>query len=83
MKFLGHTHIDLLKLDIEGAECDVLDEMLAQNIRPKYLGIDFDLGYTGEKIRDMGRCNSTIEALKAAGYVMLKEIGPDKSFMLV
>ena len=43
MNELNHNNIDLLKLDIEGSECDVLDKMLDDNILPKYLCIEFDL----------------------------------------
>uniref|UniRef100_A0A6C0DKB6 Methyltransferase FkbM domain-containing protein n=1 Tax=viral metagenome TaxID=1070528 RepID=A0A6C0DKB6_9ZZZZ len=40
---LNHHHIDLLKLDIEGAEINVLEQMFNDNIYPKYLCIEFDL----------------------------------------
>lgn len=43
MNKLGHTTIDLLKLDIEGAEIVVLEKMLDDKIYPKYLCIEFDL----------------------------------------
>lgn len=43
MNRFGHTKIDLLKLDIEGAENVVLENMLDDNIYPKYLCIEFDL----------------------------------------
>lgn len=39
----NHNKIDLLKLDIEGAENKVLEQMLNDNIYPKYLCIEFDL----------------------------------------
>ena len=39
----NHTHIDLLKLDIEGAEINVLHNMLDTGIYPTYLCIEFDL----------------------------------------
>lgn len=39
----NHNKIDLLKLDIEGAENIVLEQMLKDNIYPKYLCIEFDL----------------------------------------
>ncbi len=42
MRELGHTRLDLLKMDIEGAEYAVLDAMLATDIRPKVLCIEFD-----------------------------------------
>ena len=43
MTELGHKHIDLLKLDIEGAENIVLEQMLKDEIYPTYLCIEFDL----------------------------------------
>lgn len=38
-----HAKIDLLKLDIEGAEINVLEQMLDDKIYPKYLCVEFDL----------------------------------------
>jgi FkbM family methyltransferase len=43
MEHQGHTHIDLLKLDIEGAEIVVINQMLDDNIYPTYILIEFDL----------------------------------------
>jgi methyltransferase, FkbM family len=43
MKEYNHTKIDLLKLDIEGSEIDVLNQMLNDQIYPRYLCIEFDL----------------------------------------
>lgn len=39
----NHTSIDLLKLDIEGSEIDVINQMLDDEIYPRYLCIEFDL----------------------------------------
>jgi FkbM family methyltransferase len=35
MRELGHTHIDLLKLDIEGAELRVIEHMFSVGVKPK------------------------------------------------
>jgi len=43
MKTYNHNKIDLLKLDIEGSEIDVLNQMLDDEIYPTYLCIEFDL----------------------------------------
>lgn len=43
MKIYNHSKIDLLKLDIEGSEIDVLNQMLDDEIYPKYLCLEFDL----------------------------------------
>lgn len=39
----NHTKIDLVKMDIEGAEISVLHNMIDDNILPRYLCIEFDL----------------------------------------
>jgi FkbM family methyltransferase len=81
MSDLGHDHIDLLKLDIEGSECDVINKMLDDNILPTYLSVDFDLGWHGERIKDMNRCTQTINRLYDFGYKLLKSSGSDYSFL--
>ena len=43
MKNNNHDHIDLLKLDIEGAEIKVLEQMFEDKIYPTYLLVEFDL----------------------------------------
>ena len=43
MSLLGHTDVDLLKLDIEGAEGAVIDSVLASNLRPMVIAVEFDL----------------------------------------
>ena len=43
MTKLNHDKIDFLKLDIEGSEINVLDQMFNDNIYPKYLCVEFDL----------------------------------------
>jgi FkbM family methyltransferase len=43
MKQYGHGQIDLLKLDIEGAEIEVINQMLDDKIYPTYVLIEFDL----------------------------------------
>ncbi len=43
MKKYGHTSIDLLKLDIEGAEINTINQMFDDKIYPNYVLIEFDL----------------------------------------
>jgi FkbM family methyltransferase len=80
MKELGHTHIDLLKLDIEGCECDVLEYMIQDSVYPTYVSVDFDLGWTGENRMDRERCFQTIALLERNGYEILHQAGPNISF---
>jgi|CXWL01.1.fsa_nt_gi FkbM family methyltransferase len=41
MKERGHAQIDLLKMDIEGAEYRVIDDMKATGIRPRQILVEF------------------------------------------
>jgi FkbM family methyltransferase len=38
---LGHTHIDILKMDIEGSEYAVIDDIKGSNIRPRIILLEF------------------------------------------
>lgn len=70
MNDLNHDNVDLLKLDIEGSECDVLDKMLDDNILPKYLCIEFDLLL---KNKDFNKKTEKIgKRLESFGYKILK-----------
>ncbi|MCW1885172.1 FkbM family methyltransferase [Luteolibacter flavescens] len=44
MKRLGHTKIDLLKIDIEGAEYGVLDSLLSDNLPVRQIAVEFHNG---------------------------------------
>ena len=69
MTQLGHDKIDLLKLDIEGSEVLVLEQMLDEQIFPKYLCIEFDLLL---KRKDLsGLTQKLIEKLQKNGYKIL------------
>lgn len=43
MKNNNHEHIDLLKLDVEGVECDILNDLFEKNVLPKIINVEFDL----------------------------------------
>jgi FkbM family methyltransferase len=71
MKERGDTQIDLLKLDIEGAEIRVLNDMLDSQIFPKYLCVEFDLKLKGgDKSQETEKI---LERLKGASYKVLSD----------
>lgn len=78
---LGHTHIDLLKLDIEGAEIKVLESMIDQKIFPKYLCIEFDLYLKGKD--DENLTQKLINKLKCYNYEILANEQGNLTFKLV
>ena len=77
---LGHEKIDLMKMDIEGAEYEVLDGLLASAIKPTQLLVEFHHRFPGiglEKTADV------IERLRKAGYKIfaISELGREVSFL--
>lgn len=65
----NHNKIDLLKLDIEGAEIKVLEQMLIDKIYPRYLCIEFDL-YLKKKDTN-NETKNIINKLLNIGYKIL------------
>jgi FkbM family methyltransferase len=62
---LSHSHIDLLKMDIEGAEYEVLEGLLKSPIKPRQLLVEFHHRFPGigpEKTADI------IRRLRLEGY---------------
>ena len=66
MKQNNHKHIDILKLDIEGAEITVLNHMLDCKIYPKVLCIEFDLILKGKDVNN--HTKQIINRLQNDGY---------------
>lgn len=66
MERLGHTEIELLKIDIEGSWGPVLDAMLRSKIYPRSVCVEFD------SPAPLGRVRKTTKALQSAGYVLAR-----------
>lgn len=80
MNEFGHKKIDLLKMDIEGAEITVIENMLENNIFPKYLLVEFDL-----KLKKKDKDKSTekiINKLLSIGYTIFKNDNWNITFIL-
>jgi len=66
MERLGHDHIDLLKMDIEGAEYDVLDDLLGSKLAVPQILAEFHHFRSGIPLEKTQR---VVTALEQAGYV--------------
>jgi FkbM family methyltransferase len=65
LRELGHERLDVLKLDIEGAEYAVLDDLLATGPLPRQLMVEFHHGMGDVTLESTERC---LDRLRAAGY---------------
>jgi FkbM family methyltransferase len=65
MAELGHTSLDLLKMDVEGAEYGVLDDLLRGPVRPRQILLEFHHGMHGIAL---SRTEGALAGLQAAGY---------------
>jgi FkbM family methyltransferase len=77
MSLLGHQKITLLKLDIVGAEYEVIDSLIKDKIYPDLLLIEFDEGALAAMNQDhcldqkyFMRITNSINKLKKAGYIL-------------
>lgn len=65
MKSFSHTHIDILKMDIEGAEYDVIDYIIDKKIDVKQILVEFHHRFPTIGI---AKSKNAINKLKLAGY---------------
>jgi FkbM family methyltransferase len=80
MSKLGHSHIDVLKMDIEGEEFPVIEQILHEGILPTQILVEFHHGWYGLSV---DRTRNHLKLLKSAGYRIfaVSAIGREFSFI--
>ena len=68
MSELGHERLDVLKMDIEGAEYAVLDDMLQSDILPDQLLVEFHHGKRRKGRFPVSATRQRVDALISRGY---------------
>ncbi len=66
MEQLGHGRVDVLKMDIEGAQHAVIDSLIRDRIYPGVLCIEFD------QPERLSVTSHSVQALQAVGYAVAK-----------
>ena len=66
----GHARIDLLKLDIEGAEYKVIDSILHDRLDIGMICVEYDEGYNSLDDQYFTRIKQSVASLLDAGYAM-------------
>jgi len=80
MSELGHTSLDLLKMDVEGAEYAVLDDLLKGPLRPRQILLEFHHGMHGIPV---SRTEQALSALERAGYRIFDAQPSGREFSLL
>jgi len=80
MNELGHDKIDILKMDIEGAEYDVVDDLLKSEIRPLQLLVEFHHRFPNVGVE---KSKEAIRKLKSSGYRMVSVSSTNEEFGFV
>jgi len=80
MKQLQHTQIDVLKMDIEGAEYEVIDNLLESNINISQLLIEFHHRFSEVGI---SKTKQAVNKLRKNGFKLfnVSDIGEEFSFI--
>jgi FkbM family methyltransferase len=80
MKKLNHTRIDLLKMDIEGSEYAVLENMLEEKNFPKQILVEFHHRFPQI---EKNQTKKIIQKLNDAGYKIAKisDVGLEYTFL--
>jgi FkbM family methyltransferase len=81
MQTLGHTELSLLKLDVEGAEYEILGSILSGRIRPAALCVEFDEGYHPLDEAYLTRIHDMVGRIKAQGYRLTYVDGWNATFI--
>jgi len=77
---LGHDRIDILKMDIEGAEYQVIQDLYRSKIRPEQILVEFHHRFDGigiESTRD------AIDCLKSMGYGLFSVSSSQQEFCFI
>lgn len=80
MAELGHSRIDVLKMDIEGAEYAVLDDMEQKKIRPYQILVEFHDRFPNVGIRKTKRA---IRRLRKIGYGLFSISASGQEFCFI
>ena len=80
MEKLGHGRLDLLKMDIEGAEYEVLDTLADLAVKPRQLLVEFHHRFAGI---GPARTVEAVAALRRKGYALfaISDTGRELSFL--
>ena len=80
MNELGHDGIDILKMDVEGAEYDVITDICQSEIRPQQILIEFHHRFPNV---GLAKTRNTIEQIRKMGYKLFSVSTTNEEFCFI
>lgn len=80
MNELGHDRIDILKMDVEGAEYDVITDICQSEILPQQVLIEFHHRFPNV---DLAKTRNAIEQLQKMGYRLFSISATNEEFCFI
>jgi FkbM family methyltransferase len=80
MKELGNDTIDILKMDIEGAEYQVIDDMIASKIYPSQILVEFHHRFSNVGLQ---KTKNAIKSLNKVGYCLFSVSDSKEEFCFI
>lgn len=80
MRELKHGHVDILKMDIEGAEYDVIDDISKSSIRPRQILIEFHHRFPGVGVE---KTKEAIDRIRSMGYRLFAVSDTNEEFCFI
>jgi FkbM family methyltransferase len=80
MQELRHDHIDMIKMDIEGAEYDVIKDIYKSNVRPGQILIEFHHRFPGVGIK---KTKEAIDSIRSMGYQLFSVAATNEEYSFV
>lgn len=80
MKELGHDDIHIIKMDVEGAEYDVIHDMSKSDIRPEQILVEFHHRFPSIGIK---KTKEAIERIGSMGYCLFSVSATNEEFCFI
>ena len=77
---LGHAHIDILKMDVEGAEYDVIKDIYKSDIRPEQVLVEFHHRFPGVGIT---KTKEAVDCIKSMGYQLFSVSATNEEYCFI
>jgi len=71
MKKMGHQHIDYLKLDIEGAEFEVLENLIEEDLDIRTIYLEYHYYDLNKPLKNIKRIHKSLNDLLLSGYQII------------